>query len=299
VTVDPTGSDTVNVGNYQDGLDEIQGPLQLTGDSNVALTVNDQMTASGQEYDLKQGELDRSGIAPITFSGLQWELINGGATGNTFDVDGVSAGTPVTVNTGLGTNLVKMRQHDLIQDALTLNGQGTTSVGYVAYTSDVFVDFQLGVATDIASFSGISQITGGAGRNILVGDGNESITGGTGVNLIISGGGSGRIIGGGAGDILIGGSTAYDQDQASLQAIMDYWTLSGDAYATRVANLQAGNGVPQLAAGVSVFANGAANTITGNGNEGTGALNLFFYTNAGGLPTDQQPSEVAVNLDGM
>jgi hypothetical protein len=299
VTVDPTGGDMVNVGNGQDGLDELQGPLQLTGDGTVALTVNDQMTAGGQEYDLKLGELDRSGIAPITFSGLQGEVVNGGANGNTFDVDGVSAGTPVAVNTGLGSNRVKMRQHDQIQDALTLNGQGSTALGYVAYSSDVFVDFQLGVATDISSFSGISQITGGAGRNILVGDGHESITGGTGPNLMISGGGSGQIVGGGAGDILIGGSTAYDQDQASLQAIMDYWTLSGDDYATRVANLQAGNGVPQLAAGVSVFDNGAANTITGNGNEGTGALNLFFYTNAGGAPTDQQPSEVAVNLDGV
>jgi hypothetical protein len=300
VAVDPTGVDTVNVGNDQDGLDELQGPLQVTGDNSVALTVNDQMTVQGQEYDLMPGELDRSGAAPITFSNLQAEAVNGGARGNIFDMDGVSAGTPATVNTGLGNNQVKMRQHNLMQDALNLHGQGKTDgVGYVAYQTDVFVDFQLGMATDIASFSGIGQITGGGGHNILVGDGHEDITGGTGPNLIISGGGSGQILGGGAGDILIGGSTAYDQNPAALQAILAYWTGSGDAYATRVANLLAGTGVPQLAAGVTVFDNGAANLLTGNGTEGTGALNLFFYTNAGGVPTDQQPSEVAINIDGV
>jgi hypothetical protein len=299
VAVDPTGGDTVNVGNDQDGLDEFQGPLQVAGDNSVALPVNDQMTAQAQEYDLMPGELDRSGAAPITFSNLQAEAVNGGANGNTFDVDGVSAGTPATVNTGLGNNLVKMRQHNLIQDALNLHGQGKTDgVGYVAYQTDVFVDFQLGRATDIASFSGIGQITGGGGHNILVGDGHEDITGGTGPNLIISGGGAGQILGGGAGDILIGGSTAYDQNPAALQAILAYWTGSGDGYATRVANLLAGTGVPQLAAGVTVFDNGATNLLTGNGSEGTGALNLFFYTNAGGVPTDQQPSEVAINIDG-
>jgi hypothetical protein len=299
VAVDPSGGDAVNVGNAQDGLDELQGPLQVAGDNTVSLTVNDQMTAAAQEYDLRQGELDRSGAAPISFTNLQGEVVEGGANGNLFDVDGVRAGTPVTVSTGLGSNLVRMRQHDLIQDALTLNGQGTTAVGYVAYTSDVFVDFQLGMATDIAGFSGVSQVTGGGGRNILVGDGHEDLIGGTGANLIISGGGSGRVVGGGAGDVLIAGTTAYDQDRASLQAILDYWTLSGDDYATRAVNLQAGNGVPQLSAGVTVFDNGAANPITGNGNEGTGALNLFFYTNAGGLPTDQRPGEVAINLDGV
>jgi hypothetical protein len=299
VALGPTGGATVNVGNDQDGLDELQGPLQVGGDTTVSLTVNDQMTAGAQEYDLRQGELDRSGAAPITFANLGGEVVNGGANGNLFDVDGVSAGTPATVNTGLGNNLVRVRQHDRIGDALTLNGQGQSdALGYVAYTTDVYVNLQTGVATDLAGFSGFHHITGGAGNNILVGDGTQdSITGGSGPNLIISGGGSGQISGGGAGDVLIGGTTAYDQDQASLQAILAYWAQSGDDYATRVANLAAGNGVPQLAAGSTVFANGAANTLTGNGNEGTGALNLFFYTEAGGAPTDQQPSEVALDLD--
>jgi len=297
VEVDVGGGTTVNVGNDQDGLDQLQGPLTVAGDGTVALNINDQMTAAGQEYGLLQKELDRSNAAPIAFTNVQDEVLNAGGKSNLFDVDGIAPGTPATLHAGKGGDLVRMRRHDLIQDALTLNGQGNTAIGYVAYTTDVFVDLQLGVATDIAGFSGLSRITGGGGNNILVGDGNEDILGGSGRNLIISGGGTGHITGGGQGDILIGGVTAYDQDFNSLQAILTYWTSSGDDYATRVRNLRAGNGVPQLEAQITVFDGGAANPLTGNGNKALGILNLFYVTEAGTV-TDQQPSEVVVDIDG-
>lgn len=296
VAVDAVGGTTVNVGNDQDGLDELQGPLTIHGDGTAPLTINDQMTGAGQEYDLLQGELVRSGAAPIVFANVQGEVLNGGANGNLFDVDGIAQGTPVQINTGLGTNLTRMRQHALIDDALTLNSQGQDRVGYVAYTTDVYVNFQTGQATDIAALNGTFDLTGGGGNNILVGDGRENITGGSGHNLIISGGGTGQITGGGAGDILIGGTTAYDQDFNSLQAILNYWTTSGQSYRKRVANLRAGNGVPQLEAGITVFDNGAANTITGNGNKSQHVFNLFYVTEAGTV-TDQQRKEEVVDID--
>ncbi len=291
VTIDAGGA-TVNVGNDQDGLDELQGPLNVNG--AVALNVNDQMTGAGQEYDLLQGELDRSNAAPILFTNVQGEVLNGGAHGNFFDVDGVAQGIPATINTGLGNNLTRMRQHTLIDDALTLNSQGQDRVGYAAYTTDVYVNFQTGRATDIAALNGTFDVTGGGGSNILVGDGQENLTGGSGPNLIISGGGTGQITGGGAGDILIGGTTAYDQDFNSLQAILSYWTTSGQGYRKRVANLRAGNGVPQLEAGITVFDNGAANTITGNGSKH--AFNLFYVTEAGTV-TDPLRREEVVDID--
>src|SRR5262249_52974480 len=40
-----------------------------------------------------------------------------------------------------------------------------------------------------------------------------------------------------------------------------------------------------------------ANTITGNGDEAKGILNLFYVTEAGSV-TDQQASEVLVDIDG-
>ncbi len=298
--VDAGGAIAINVGNDQTGLDDLQGPVHVLakGDPQdmVALNVNDQMTAGAQTYSLAQGGFTRTGAAPVSYEGIQAIVVNGGGDGNLFDVDGISPGTPATINTGLGNNLVRMRQHDLINDALTLNSQGQDRVGYVAYTTDVYVNFQTGQATDIAALNGTFDLTGGGGNNILVGDGQENITGGSGPNLIISGGGTGQITGGGAGDILIGGTTAYDQDFNSLQAILSYWTTSGDDYPTRVANLRAGNGVPQMEGGITVFDNGAANTLTGNGSEDQGIFNLFYVTEAGTI-TDQQPDEVAVDID--
>jgi hypothetical protein len=302
VEVDAGGDITVNVGNDQTGLDDLQGPVLVLANGGtedmVGLNVNDQITADGQQYSLAQGGVTRTGAAPISYEGIQAVVVNGGGGGNLFDVEGVSPGTPATINTGLGNNLVRMRQHDLINDALALNGQGKSdALGYRAYTTDVYVNLQTGTATDIASFTGIRNLTGGGGNNILVGDGTQdSITGGSGRNLLISGGGTGQLTGGGAGDILIGGVTAYDQDPDSLEAILAYWAGSTDDYATRVANLRQGNGVPQLEAGITVFDGGAANTLTGNGDEIQGALNLFYVTEAGTI-TDQQPDEVAVDID--
>lgn len=293
----------VTVGNDKTGLDEILGPVTLLGEGGKAkgptrLVVNDRMTAAVQQYSVGLGSVGRTKGASIFHEGIHALELLGGGNGNRFDVEGVNAGTPTTLNTGLGTNLVRMRQHDRIGDALEVNGEGVSDrLGYVAYTTDVYVNLQTGTATDIAAFRGIRNLTGGGGNNILVGDGTlETITGGTGRNLLISGGGKGQLLGGGRGDILIGGITAYDQDPDSLWAILNYWAGSSDDYATRVANLQLGKGVPQLEAEVTVFGGGATNTLTGNGNEKQGVLNLYYLTIAGAI-TDQQPSEVAVLLD--
>jgi acrosin len=215
VDVVADNGDIVNVGNDADGLDEIQGSLSIDGgDGTVPVYLNDQMTASGQLYDLLPGELDRSGAAPITFQNLQQADLNGGGGGNTFDVNGVAEGAPVTINTGTGFgNLVRMRRHDQIQDALTLNGQGPSDqVGYVAYTTDVYINLLTGVATDLAGFSGFHDVTGGQGNNIIVADDSEDTingnlpSGSAGQDLIITGGstggGLGTVYGSGNGDIL-------------------------------------------------------------------------------------------------
>jgi hypothetical protein len=201
------------------------------------------------------------------------------------------------VYTGTGAVTANVRATCDQGVAPTLNaGSGTNTLDYTGYAGNVLVNFQTGEFTGFSSIANIQNVIGGQGANILVGDGNESLTGGTGQNLIISGGGTSQLVGGGAGDILIGGTTAYDTDDASLQAILNYWTTSGDDYPTRVANLRAGNGVPQLEAGLTVFDNGAANTLTGNGNEAQGLFNLFYVTEAGTV-TDPQPDEVVVDID--
>jgi hypothetical protein len=303
VEVDSGGNTTVNVGNGQNGLDQIQGAVTFMGSGfGNQLNANDQMTAAGQTYNLLQTGLMRTGAAPINFQGIQGEDLQGGGQGNLFMVDGIAQGTPTTIDTGLGNNLTRMIGQGQINSALILNGQGTTDrVSYLAYTEPVYVNFQTHVATDIAGLNGTFNVTGGGGDSILVGDGNEDLTGGTGHNLIISGGGTGQLTGGGAGDLIIGANVTYASDpepqaQMELQAILAEWTRTDLSYAQIVHRIKKGNDPMDpypLTPGTIVYDNGAANTITGNG--GNGVLNLFFVT-ANDQITDHQKGERRVKV---
>jgi hypothetical protein len=162
-------------------------------------------------------------------------------------------------------------------------GGGTNTLNYSSYSSSVLVDLQTGSATGVGGgIANIQNVTGGTGGgagvyNILVGNGGNVLTGGDGRrNLLIAGASASTLQGGNDDDILIGGTTAYDTEpgMVSLQAIMDYWSSTTDDYATRVANLMSGNGVPLLDA-TMVTNNGGGNTMTGN-HGGAGEMNLFY-----------------------
>jgi hypothetical protein len=58
----------------------------------------------------------------------------------------------------------------------------------------------------------------------------------------------------------------YDTEagNASLVALMTYWSSTPDDYNTRVANVTTGNGVPLLDA-TTVTGNGGDNILMGNG----------------------------------
>jgi hypothetical protein len=129
----------------------------------------------------------------------------------------------------------------------------------------------LGTATGVAGgISNIRNVTGSVGNDLLVGDANANVLiGGTGRNVIIGGGGADRIVGGGGDNLLIGGTTAYDQNAAALDLIMQEWLLASD-FATRVAALQSGG---DLLAGTgihldntTVHPDGMATVTPGPGN---------------------------------
>jgi hypothetical protein len=174
----------------------------------------------------------------------------------------------------------------------------------VAYTKDVYVNLQTGQGTDLAGLSGIPDVTGGQGNNILVGDGsqatiNGNLAGGSaGRNLIITGGGSGTVFGSGNGDILIGGTTAYDLDQnGELEDIISEWTRTDLSYSDRVNHILNGDDPldPYPLNASTVLDNGAANTITGNSNGNV--VNLYYVTN-NDVITDLTVGEVVVNVSG-
>ena len=247
-------------------------PVNLVGNPGGAVSLfasdgDNTWAITGQNA----GTLTSSLIAgPVTFSGVQ--NLTGGAGSDTF-VFADGAGVDGAIDGGGGTN----------------------SLDYSAYSSSVIVDLQTGSAAGVGSGivnNSIQNVTGGSGGgagiyNILVGNGGNVLTGGDGRrNLLISGATASTLYGGNDDDILIAGTTAYDAEVGliSLQAIMDYWSNTADDYATRVANLLSGNGVPLLDASM-VTGNGPGNTLLGN-HGGAGELNLFFGSDPASQTTD-------------
>lgn len=105
-------------------------------------------------------------------------------------------------------------------------------------------------------------IDGGAGNDIIVGNGGNRLQGGVGRDILIAGSLASILNGGDEDDLLIGGTTDYDTNDAALSAIMAEWSRTDIDYATRMAHLVSGIGVPALN-GSTVHSNGGANQLTG------------------------------------
>jgi hypothetical protein len=284
------GGDAVTVFGFQ------PAPLAVNDPSGTAsLVVDEGFVTSPQNYTVTATTLSRTGAAPLTYSGLGSVQLFTAHGANTVALNSTAAGTDTQVTTGSAGNTFRMGAGPF-NGTLTLNGGGTDKLDYSQRNGNVYVNLQTGEATNLTAFSGIRDVTGGHGNNILVGDGHgNTLTGdGPGRNLLIAGGSdfSGRgdtLIGGNDDDILIAGFTAYDTDRASLEAILAAWTRP-DSYLDRVAALTPGAGVPLLDA-TTVFSNGAVNTLVGNA-----GFDLFF-ANPDRDRTDADPeAEVVVQI---
>lgn len=89
---------------------------------------------------------------------------------------------------------------------------------------------------------GNDLLFGESGNDVLVGGvGNDKLFGGAGRDLLIGGEGADELFGIGDDDILVGGSTAHDNDQEALEAILSEWT-SRRSYVARVNNIRTGGG---------------------------------------------------------
>jgi hypothetical protein len=182
-----------------------------------------------------------------------------------------------------------------------LTGGGSDTLDFSPYSTLVEVDLQIGIATGVGgSVSGITTVIGGNGNgtqaeNLLIGNGGDTLIGGFGrSNILVAGGSGSTLIGGDSNDLLIGGTTAYDTDPAlaAWGLIADYWAGTDgntDDYATRVANLMTGNGVPLLDA-TTVTGNGGGNTLTG-----TGELALI-YSDGNDNITGFDPNSIVVPI---
>jgi hypothetical protein len=193
-----------------------------------------------------------------------------GPAGNVvFTEDGNVIGAGTLDGSGTATFTVVLDPGSSMQ---VVGGSGTNTLDYTGYIGNVVADLQTGVATGFSSIANIQNVTGASGGvaqglyNLLIGNGGNVLTGGTGRrNILVVGGSASTLIGGDQDDLLIAGTTSYDTDPtlATWLEIAAYWAGTDD-FATRVANLTSGNGVPLLDASV-VTGNGGGNTLTGPG----------------------------------
>jgi uncharacterized repeat protein (TIGR01451 family) len=114
--------------------------------------------------------------------------------------------------------------------------------------------------------AGNDTLVGGLGNNVLVGgDGNDKLVARPGRNILIGGNGADTITGSAGDDIEIAGSTAYDEDDAALQSILDEWS-SHNSYSTRVSNIRNGGGANGafVLDDTTVFDDGVRDTLIGS-----------------------------------
>ena len=148
--------------------------------------------------------------------------------------------------------------------------------------------------------TGNTRLKGGGGNNVLIGGGGDNVLiGGAGRDLLIGGSGASTLNAGGGEDILIAGTTAYDANEAALNAIMAEWT-SDDSYATRIANLSGTGTGPRSNGNYFLIASGPNATVFGNNatdvvNGGAG-LDWFFVDLARDILRGVRKGEIVENL---
>jgi hypothetical protein len=121
-------------------------------------------------------------------------------------------------------------------------GADADQLNYSAYGTGVYVNFLSGTATGTNGITNIEQVNGSNLDDVLVGTGADAtLTEKSGDNLIIGGADGGSLLHSGSGqDIVIAGSTTYDDDQAALMAIENFWATNHGPLAARVAALTSG-----------------------------------------------------------
>jgi hypothetical protein len=148
--------------------------------------------------------------------------------------------------------------------------------------------------------SGNDRLKGGGGNSVLLGGrGNDQLLGGRGQNLLIGGLGTDMLNAGSGDDLLVAGTTAFDANEAALDAIMAEWT-SGRDYATRVANLSGAGSGPRNNSNYFLTASSLDATVFDDGtldvlNGGSG-MDWFFANLAQDILHGRHDGEVVESL---
>jgi Ca2+-binding RTX toxin-like protein len=240
-------------------LNGILAPVTVVGDLGANAIVLDDVDSgavpiAGTDYTVTATDVTRDGRQILQYvpgDGTTYSLtLDAGSGNDTIRLMPPDGGTSVLVNAGFGDDTIKIIPFIPVEPpgTLTVDGQGgSDTLDYSESDSGVRVNLALGTATGVAGgVSGIENVTGSPGDDILVGNDEANVLGGgPGSDILIGRGGADVIIGGLGDDILIGCSTEHDLDSAALEDIMAEWEFGGidppatdqQQYDARVAHL--------------------------------------------------------------
>jgi Ca2+-binding RTX toxin-like protein len=271
------GNDTVTLGsNITKTMDGITSTVTVDGGAGAdAIVLLDTGTSSGRGYVITDADVSRVAFQVLRYFSSESLTLNAGNFADTVTVNSTSATTPVAVNTGGGSDVIKLGGPDTtaLKSFPTVDGQGgTDTIDYSAFTRAVRVNLGAGTATGLASLANVENATGGSSDDILIGSaGANVLRGGAGRDILIGLGGVDVLQGQAGDDILIGGSTSLNA--AALEAIMLEWSrtdLTGsaqDQFNARVNHIVGGggkNGATTLDA-TKVTDDAASDQLTGGG----------------------------------
>jgi hypothetical protein len=184
---------------------------------------NDTIVGSDTDGGLLPNFWTMTGVNKGTFNGLTFtaENVQGGAAKDLFTL---KPGTRVTGKID--------------------GGAGTDALDYSAFTTAVYANLWMGIATGAgAGIFGIEQVVGGAGSDILVGNSVVNVLNGmAGRDILIGGLGADVLKGGDGDDILIGGLISYNGNPTALNYLRNNWKTAYLNYATRVTRIRNGVG---------------------------------------------------------
>ena len=218
-----------------------------TFENSIGGSGADSLTGNGASNTLTGGP----GVDTLN-GGAGSDLLFGGLHNDTyvFTTATASEADQVTENTNEGIDTISFATQS---NAVALN-LGLTTVQAIhtnrtlkLNSASTFENATGGSGSDTLIGNALAnRLTGGNGDNILVGlDGTDILEAGSGRDILIGGLGLDTLNGGSNDDILIAGRTTSDTSISNLNTLRTEW-ISGNAYATRIANLRAGVGSPAV-----------------------------------------------------
>jgi hypothetical protein len=235
-----SGQNSVSVGDINDPLSGIQGPVWVEGASgSYTLAVDDEADTAPATYEVTSITISGGGSAAIVHLASEppaSATLTGGAGDNTlvagsgvngWHITGRNAGSAGIVSFTKIGSLTGSGDYDTFQFAngasvsgVIDGGAGTNTLDYSQYTSGIAVNLTAGTATGTGGIRNIQKVVGtsagdsftGNGQGTFVGNGgNDSITSTSGNDTFVLGPNQGNrtvIHGAGSGTTLVGAAAA-------------------------------------------------------------------------------------------